>query len=406
MTTLLSLSWRNIWRHPARSGVLLAAVVAGLWAGVFTIGAYKGMLQQRMDYLINSEITHAQVHHPEFLSEGYSRMFLPEHDRILAWLDLDPRVRSHTARTITSGMLQSPARTNGVRIKGILVESETRTTTLHQKLVEGDYLDADVQNALIMSRSLAETHNLDQYHRVVLTFEDAESELVSAAFHIVGFFESASESFDRGNVFVRSQDLAKLLAGRTIYHEIAMMLHDQGDAAAVVADLNAGFSGISAQTWFELSPELRTMLDYGGVMLFIITIVIMLALAFGILNTMLMGIFERLREIGMLLSVGMSRSRIFIMILLESIILTLIGALGGILMALLSIAYFSETGINLEIFAEGIAEIGWEHIVYPVMHPSEFATIAMIVVAVTLLASIYPAIKAIRVNPIEAAKDN
>lgn len=383
----------------------MAAVIAGLWAGVLTVGAMNGMLQQRMDYLIENELTHVQVHHPGFPAEGYAWKYIPGHDSITQWLDGDPRVKTHTSRTLTDGMLRSPVKTAGVRIRGIDVESEIRTTTFHTNMARGEYLDADIRNGIIIGKSLAQTHNVEIGHRLVLTFEDTENELTAAAFNIVGLFRSASENYDKHNVFVRSADLTTLLADQPIYHEIAIMLKDEDTAGTVAADLNDRFSGIKAQTWSELSPELRTMVDYGGVMLYIVTTVIMLALAFGILNTMLMAIFERMREIGMLLSIGMSRFRVFTMILLESVILTLTGACTGIALAGLSIFYFSGAGINLEMFAEGLAEIGWDPIIYPFLTVSEFIAILMIVVLVTLVASIYPALKAIRVNPVEAAKD-
>ena len=405
MKTLLVISWRNIWRHPGRSGVLIAAVVAGLWAGVLTVGAMNGMYQQRLDYVINTEITHAQVHHPEFAAEGDSALFIPGHGDIAGWLDKDPRVRAHTSRTLTDGMLQSPTRTSGVRIRGIDVESETRTTTFHKTLVEGEYLDADTRNAALLGKSLASKHNLDIGNRIVLVFEDTQNELVAAAFHIVGLFRSASENYDSANVFVRQADLARHLADKPVYHEIAMMFYDEKHAPAVAADLNAQFEAVRAQTWYELSPELRTIVNYGGVMSMVITMVIMAALSFGILNTMLMAIFERMREIGMLISIGMRRSRVFMMILLESFILTLTGALAGIALAGASIFYFGKTGINLEMFAEGLAEIGWDPVIYPFLDASGYAAIVGIVVAVAILAAVYPAMKAFRVNPVRAARD-
>lgn len=407
MKTLLIISWRNIWRHPGRSGVLMAAVIAGLWAGVLTVGSMNGMYQQRIDYLINNEITHAQVHHPEFLNDGHSGKYIPAHESITSHLDRDPRVQSHTSRTLTDGMLQSPVKTAGVRIRGIDVESEKRTTTLHDHMAEGEFLGPGTRNrnALIMGKRLAERHNMEIGHRVVLLFEDTENELVSAAFNIVGLFKTASEDYDKRNVIVRSDDLIRLLADRPVYHEIAMMLNDESEAAAVVADINDRFTGIKAETWSQLSPELRTIVDYGGLMLYVITTVIMLALAFSILNTMLMAIFERMREIGMLVSIGMNRFAVFMMIFLESVILTLTGAFFGIGLAGLSIFYFRGTGINLEIFARGLAEIGWDPVIYPVLMPAEFAGIVLIVIVVTLLASVYPAFKAIQVNPVGASKD-
>ena len=405
MKTLFIISWRNIWRHPARSGVLLAAVIAGLWAGVVTVGIINGVMQQRVDYLIESEITHAQIHQPDFLAEGYSRLFIPGHDEITEWLSNDPRVESFTSRTITDGMLQSPIKTSGVRISGVNIETETQTTNFHENIVGGEYLDSDINNAVIMGEKLANDHNVEIGNRIVLTFEDTNNELTSGSFNIVGIFKSASTTFDERNVFVRSEDLIAVLAEEPVYHEIGIMLQHEDLAGEVASELNAEFSGIEAQTWRQLSPELSMLVELGDVMMILITMIIMIALAFGILNTMLMALFERMREIGMLLSIGMSKLRVFGMIMLESIILTISGAATGFLLAWLSIRHFSGAGVNLEMFAEGAAQLGWDYIIYPVLSPVEYFAILAVVVAITLLASLYPALKGIRINPLEAAKN-
>ncbi len=405
MKTLLTLSWRNIWRHPARSSVLLAAVIGGLWAGVLTVGLVNGLMQQRIDYLIESEITHAQVHHPEFQAEGYSRLYIPDHGAIVEWLENDRRVVSFTSRTITDGMLQSPIKTSGVRIRGIDMLSETRTTTFHENLVAGEYLDSDIRNAIVIGQRLAGEHNMELGNRVVLTFEDVDNQLTSASFNIVGLFRSASTDYDERNVFVRAGDLNALLSELPIHHEIGIMLTDEMLAGEVVEALNAEFAGIRAQTWRQLSPELSMLVELGGVMVVLITLVIMLALAFGILNTMLMALFERMREIGMLLSIGMSRRRVFGMIMLEASMLTIAGAAAGMLLATFSINYFSDRGLNLEMFAEGAAQIGFDHIIYPTLSVVEYITILAVVVIITMLASLYPAFKGIRINPLDAASD-
>lgn len=405
MKTLLMLSWRNIWRHPARSGVLLAAIAAGLWAGVFTIGIINGLMVQRVSYLIESEITHAQIHHPEFRAEGYSRLYIPDHEAIAEWLDNDPRVHSFTMRTLTDGMVRSPVKSAGVRIRGINTETETRTTTFHENLIEGEYLDSNMRNAVIVGEKFVEEHNLELGNRIVLTFENIENELVSGSFNIAGIFRSASVDFDERNLFIRSDDFIQLLSDRELYHEIAIMLLDEELAVPFVEELNAEFEGITAQSWREISPELTMIIEMGGVMVILITAIIMIALAFGILNTMLMALFERMREIGMLISIGMSRARVFVMIMMEAIILTVAGAATGIILALLTINHYSESGLNMEMFADGAAQLGWDHVVFPILTTTEFIVIITVVVVITLCSTIYPAFKGVRINPLEAARD-
>lgn len=406
MKTLITIAWGNIWRHPARSSVLLAAIVAGLWAGVVTVGIINGLMQQRIDYMIESELTHVQIHHPEFLAEGYSWLYIPDHDEIINRLENDTRVMSHTSRTITDGMLQSPVKTSGVRIRGIDPEKERQTTTFHENLIEGEYLDSEISSAVLIGAEMANEHNMEIGNRVVLTFENVDNELISASFNIVGIFRSASIEYDKTNVFIRSDEFIDLLSEKPIYHEIGMILAHEDLAGDKVSYLNEQFAGINAQTWRQLSPELSMLVELGGVMVIIITMIIMAALAFGILNTMLMALFERMREIGMLISIGMSKLRVFSTIMLESIILTLTGAAAGFILAWLTIGYLSGSGLNLEMFAEGAAQLGWDHIIYPVLTPGEYVIIIFVVILITLFASLYPALKGIRINPLEAAKSS
>lgn len=401
---IFTIAWRNIWRRPARSGVLLASIIIGLWAGVVAVGTMNGMMNQRVNYLIDSEITHLQIHHPEFLTERRPSDTIPNVEEIRAFLRTQPEVVSYSTRSLSDGMLQSAVKASGVRIRGIDPELEQQTTTFYRNMVEGEYLSDTFRNPVIVGQAMANDHHLRLGDRIVLTFEGLNGQLTSTAFNIVGIFRSASSDFDTFNVFVHSADMNRYLGAEGIVHEMAVLLTHADFSSEVTTRLNEQFSGIEAQTWQELSPELSTIVELSGLMLFIITLVIMAALAFGILNTMLMALFERMREIGMLISIGMSRKKVFSMILLESLLLTLVGALLGLLLAWLSISYLSVNGVNFEMFAEGIAELGWDHIVFPVLTSSEYISILVLVASVSLLSAVYPAFKAIRIHPLEASK--
>jgi ABC-type lipoprotein release transport system permease subunit len=163
---------------------------------------------------------------------------------------------------------------------------------------------------------------------------------------------------------------------------------------------------VEAETWYELSPELRYLADFGNSMTFYIMLVIMLALAFGILNTMLMAIFERMRELGMLMAVGMSKGRIFSMIMLESIMLTFTGALAGVGLAYASIRWLGHSGIDLAaIGGESLSEFGYDTVVYPVITTADFLSISVLVMVTVLVSSIYPSIKALRIKPADVVRE-
>lgn len=403
---LIFISWRNIWRHPARSGVLLGAIIAGMWAGILVSGLTNGMMDQRFNNLIEESMTHVQVHHPEFAVEREPDMYIRESDELIDFLRNLEELQSFTARTLSSGMIQSPQTTAGVEIKGIRVDWEKATTTFHENMTEGEYLDTDTRNALIMGEALVEKLDMEIGNRVVLTFQTADGEMTSAAFNITGLFRSASSQFDEQQVFVRSSDLSELIAGQTVYHEFAMILNDEDSSDVVASKINDQFPDVKAETWYEISPELRYIADFGNSMTFYVMLVIMLALAFGILNTMLMAIFERMRELGMLMAVGMSKGRVFMMIMLESIMLTCTGAITGMLLAYLSIQWLGNTGIDMAaVGGDSLSEFGYDTVVYPVITSADFMSIAILVVATVLISAVYPSYKALKIKPADVVRE-
>lgn len=405
MKMLLQLSWRNIWRHPARSGVLLAAIIAGLWAGIAATGIMNGFVDQRLVNLVEEELTHVQVHHPEFLSEREPHMLLEQTGEISIFLDDDPRIRSWAFRVLADGMVQSPITTSGVQIRGVDPVRERNTTIFYRHVQEGDYLNDDIRNPLLMGRQLSEKLNLELGDRVVLTFQDINNEITSASFNITGIFRSGSNQYDERTVFVRADNLQELIAGEPVWHEAAILLHHADDSGELASALNESFPGMIAETWYELSPELRIMSLMGENVLFYIMLIIMLALVFGILNTMLMAIFERMRELGMLMAVGMGRARIFTMIMMEAVTLSLAGAIGGMLLGWLTMIYFGSNGIDLTLLDAALSEFGYQSLIYPYIHTADYITITLMVTTTAILAAIYPAIKALRLRPAEVVRN-
>lgn len=401
---LFTIAWRNIWRHPARSGVLLTAVVAGTWAGIVTAGWTNGLVGQRIEYLIRTELSHVQVDAPSFRVEREVWMTIPDGELVLGWLEENEQVRSVAPRILAGGLARSPVTTAGVQIRGIDADRERSTSAFDERLVEGTWFEDEVRNPALVGRRLSEVLRLEIGDRLVLQFQDVHNEITAAAFTIVGLYQSASSDYDERNVFVLAQDLSPLLAPETIWHEIAVSLHVMDHATDLVESVHARFDNVHAQTWFELSPEIRYMSDWVGIVTYILMAVIMLALCFGILNTMLMAIFERVRELGMLLSIGMGRARVFFMIILESLALTLTGTAIGISLSWLTLAWLSERGIDMSAFADGMAEFGFDPVVYPFVSPVEYAGIVLLVITASFLAALYPAVKAVRTHPLEASK--
>lgn len=365
----------------------------------------NGLMEQRFNNMIENQLTHLQVHHPEFLTEREPDMFIPGAESILDTLEQDPRVMSATGRTLVDGMIQSPLTTSGVQIRGFVDGEERETTSFHENITQGIFPGDEVRNPILVSERLSEKIKTETGNRVVLTFQDVNNELTSASFTVSGMYKTSSAPYDEVNVFVRSEDLSSLMADSTIYHEIAVMMVQEEMGDSLANELNNSFEGILAETWYELSPELRYLTDFGGSMTLYVMIVIMLALAFGILNTMLMAIFERMKELGMLMSVGMSKIRVFFMIMIEAVILSFSGAAVGMGVAWGSVVLLAENGLDLTgVGGDSLAEFGYDAVIYPMVTSGDFITTAVLVVATAILAAIYPAVKALRMNPGEVIR--
>ncbi|HIB90533.1 TPA: FtsX-like permease family protein [Candidatus Poribacteria bacterium] len=169
-------------------------------------------------------------------------------------------------------------------------------------------------------------------------------------------------------------------------------------------ELRGNYPDLTIRSWDEISPELGYANELMGTAILIFIGIIMLALAFGIINTMLMAVLERKRELGMLMSVGMNRLKVFTMIVVETIFLALMGGPLGLAFGYFTIQYFGTNGIDLSIVGEGMESFGVGMIVYTSMEAAKYAEVGIMVIITAILSSIYPAYKALKLNPAEAVR--
>jgi len=404
MMEIIAISWRNVWRNPLRSGVLITSIALGIWAGLFSISFSYGLNEQRTRNAIENMVSHVQIHHPEFTVDRDMRYTLRDASQLFAVLDTSTLLRSYTARTLLNGMASSSRGGNGVMISGIDPEKERTVTRLAERIQEGSYLAESYKNQVVVGRKLAEKMGVRLRSKIVLTFQDGSGTIVAGAFRIAGIYESASTKFDEMNVFVKQSDLFKLLDSEPIYHEIAALVHDDSQTEVFVAQLNETWPSNLAESWRTISPELGYADEVMVLFLYLFLSVIMLALAFGIVNTMMMAVLERRRELGMLMAIGMNKAHLFAMIMIETIYLAAVGGPIGIGLAYGSISYFHERGIDLSLWAEGLSNYGIDPVVYNVIPTSFYFNIGLMVIVTAFLSALYPARKALQLNPNDAIR--
>lgn len=402
---LIQLAWKNIWRNKTRSLVVAGSVMVGIWVGAFTMAYVFGMIDQRLKDAVENEVSHVQIHHPKFEEDHESRYYLDKGAEILQKLNEDPRVKAAAARSLTFGMAGSAQASTGGKFVGVDPHDENRLTGLQNKITQGEYFKPGSTNKAIISERLAEKLKVKLRSKIVLTFQDTTGNIVAGAYRIIGLYKTYNSGYDDTHIFLRAQDLWVLLGTVGQYQEIAALLKDPTDLDTMIAELRAQYPHSQIESWKEISPELGLMVDSFDQYMVIFLIIILLALSFGIINTMLMAVLERVREIGMLMAIGMNRVRVFLMIALETVYLVLLASPLGLLFAYLTITHLGEVGMDLSgLYQEGYAAYGFKSFIYPKLENIYYLRIMVMVAGTAVLASIYPAITAIRLNPVSAIR--
>jgi putative ABC transport system permease protein len=401
---LIRISWRNVWRNTLRSGVVIASIALGIWAGLFVISLSSGLNEQRTAEAINTSISHIQIHHAQFIKDNNVKYRLRDPEKLTTALTEDPTVKSFSKRVVVGGMVSSSSGGFGVQISGVDPEKEILVTTIHEKLVDGTFLEGDKKNLIVLGSRLADKLNVSIRNKVVLTFQKDNGEIVAGAFRVGGLYKTSSSKADELSVYVRDSDINRLLEESAGYHQMAVMLHDPDLVRPKADEWKLAYSDLSVRPWQEVAPQLGYADEMMKQILYIIIGIILLALSFGIINTMLMAVLERKRELGMLMSVGMNKTKVFLMIVVETVFISLVGGPLGVLLGYLTVTYFGTAGIDLSVFAKGLEEFGISPVIYPSLEPEFYVNVTAMVIVAALLSSIYPAIKALQLKPAEAVR--
>ena len=402
---ILAIAWRNIWRSKTRSLVILTALTLGLASGIFYMAFYKGMIDQRINSAIRTEASHIQIHHSQYLQNPDKKFVIASTDSVIQLIQAEKDVKAVSRRTIVNTMIQSPTTGSGVKVTGIEPTQEAQVTNLHSKLVDGDYFDTNRRNPIIIGKKLADKLKVKLKSKVVITLQDLNGNITGAAFKIAGIYETSNTTFDEMNVFVRNADINRLLGlDMNSCHEITVLLQQNEDLASVESDLQNKLPKLDVKSWREIMPEVSLLESSFGLTMFIFIGIILLALLFGIINTMLMAVLERTKELGMLMAIGMNRIRVFSMIMAETVMLSVFGGLCGMALGWLLNLYFGVKGIDLGAWSTAYKSMGFETLVYTRLSWSISLEIGAMVFITGIIASIYPAVKALRLNPGEAIR--
>jgi ABC-type lipoprotein release transport system permease subunit len=398
----LRLAWRNLWRNHRRTLIMLAAIVVGAWAMIFMTALIRGMVDDMVRDGIQTLPGHVQVHHPGFRDDpSVSNVIAPPDETLRRALE-EPGVVAWAARVRVPAVVSSERNTRGVVLVGIDPDRERELSFVADDMTEGRFLESPDDAGLVVGRKLLQRLETGLGKRVVVMSQDPDNEIVDRGFRIVGVFDSSMESQEDGFVFAGRATVQRLLQMGDHVSEIAILGTDYRDVEGLRRRIEeAAGPDVVVQPWRELEKYLGSMLEMMDGFVLVWIVVVFLALAFGLVNTLVMAVFERVREIGLMLALGMTPRNILAQIVVESTLLLALGLAVGDVLAWATIEPL-KGGIDLSIVGEGMELWGASAVLYPALRWEDVVLANVVVLLLGFLASLSPAWRASRYEPVEA----
>lgn len=399
---LFKIAWRNLWRNPLRSGILMAAMTFGIIVMIFVSGFYNGFLNSFVSNSINKQHGHIQIHHKKFREFLDTRNYIESPNEIENFLDKNNI--SYSNRTVCLGLVNVAGKSSAIKIIGIDSTQEKNITQPEQYKIEGKYLKGTRRNPAYISSTLAEKLGVKLKSKIVLTFSDDQGEAIKASFKITGIYDMKNKMLDMSQIIVRQEDLNKHFAINNYSNEFVILVDDYNKVDGVTAKIQKAFPELEVADWKQIAPELDISIEQVQNNQIVIRSIILIALIFGIINTLLMAVLERTHELGMMIAIGLNKAKMLKLILLESFALTLFAGPLGLILAYFIVEYFGKYGIDMGAIAESLEQYGMDPIIKTQVEFSTYIIIFILIAVTNMIGALYPALKAIRLKPAQAIR--
>jgi ABC-type lipoprotein release transport system permease subunit len=401
-SALLTLSWRNLWRNHRRTGIMLGAISIGVWAMIFMTALMRGMVDDMLDQGIRNLPGHIQIQDPRYLDDPSVVNSIAEPGgELLAALESAGAKRWAT-RIRVPAVIASERETRGVNLLGVDPAAETDISGLPAQISEGRFLESDHDKGIIIGAKLAQRLETRLGKRVVVMSQDPDNNISERGFRIVGIYSAKMPGLEEINVYAARGTLQKLLRIEGRVSQIILVDGDYRDVETLERKIRAATpAGLETRAWYDIDTYLAAMFNMMDGFVLVWVVIIFLALSFGLVNTLMMAVFERVREIGLIQALGMRPSMIVYQILLESLLLLLIGLVIGNGLALITVKPL-ESGLDISVVAEGMAMMGASSTLYPSLTLYDMVLANTVVILLGILTSILPAWRASQLDPVRA----
>ena len=401
----LQLAWRNIWRNKRRTAILLTAVVIGVWSMILLGSLMRGIAVGMIQNGIATLTGHLQIHHQGYRNDPVIENSISDPSVVVdALRNQLPAGARWSLRVRVNAVASNARHSSGVTLVGIDAAAEAKISFIGSAILQGRYLNPADKNGIIVGEALLDKFETKLGRKLVLMSQDTNREIASRAFRIVGIFQAEMESTEKQYVFVNRTESQKMLKLKNGISEISIIFPDEPDNPDAYFALKTALPSrnFEVHTWRELLPFQMAYLKILDGFMWIWYLVVFVAMGFGIVNTTLMAVFERMREFGLLKALGMKPGWILREVLTESLLLLLTGMGIGNFLGFICIYALSSSGIDLSALAAGAEYAGMTRVIYPAIAIKDVLMSNFIVLFLGILVSAYPAVKAARFTPVEA----
>ena len=406
MGQTFKLAWRNMWRNWRRTTIALVAIVLGLILLLMMDGLIKGSDQAIFGNAVRLYGGNLQVHAPGYRDKAARLPMLPLDDpeAVVQAARALPDVLAVAQRINTAGIIIHRGNSVPVAITAIQPEVEAPISLQAENVSQGRFLLPDDGDAIFIGKALADRLQAGVGDNVTLLGRSKNEAMRQHNFTIVGIFDLNTPDAEKGTVFIPLIDAQTLYNLRGQVTEVPIFLKQIGSEAAVLTALQTQLPTYEVDSWQMLKGDLKDTLTTKFAFTSFFGIIVIIIASIGILNLMLMAVFERTREMGVLAALGMKGRQIMGLFLLEGSLIGVVGAVVGCGLGVLLIALMGSTGIDLSKMTTGMGDIGvlMSGKLYPMVTAADLLSRAVIVVFITALASLYPAWQASRKEPAQA----
>ena len=404
------MAWRNLWRNPRRTILTIGAITFASLLLVFMLSFQFGSYDTMINTSVKIQTGHLQIQSDEYQEKKSIRLVVSEPEKIAALVDNIPQVMAYTFRAQTFSLISSEQRTYGVIVTGIDPEHEADVSSLKSLIRQGQFLSGENMDQALVGKLLARNLKVKVGDELSLIGQGRDGSIAATVVKIKGIFSSGIDELDRASIHIPLNTFQEVYSMQGAVHEVVVIADSLSDVDKIKHAIQSDLTSLNLKErlivldWNELMPGLRQSIEMDLISGLIFYMLLLLVVAFSILNTFLMAIFERTREFGVMMAIGTTPGRLTKVLLIESMTLTFVGVVAGIFAGSLITIYFQTHGIDFSGASELLSQFGISGRMYPKLSLLSAFSGPLAVLVITFFTALYPSLKVRRMRPVEAMR--